>query len=316
MSDPSVLRLPKLQATAEAIRPYQGSTAKGMQMAGLARPWTVIGPPGVRLTVLDVKWANGERDVRTESVFCPLPVELGPARPLARLEHGLRMSVLLNGRTPFVELGISRIKADSMQMWSNVHKASDADFEAICGTDWNQLLRGLGAKSVGTRERVLGDSGRRKSYLAASWEGDSQTVPVAAYLMSRVIPLLDIWSPVHGAREPLENQRRVYVVRLRPGEGEADKVVYVGETERTPEERFATHMKGGRTAARVVTRRGVSLLPSLYEHVPPVGDPDRREAMMRSSAVERWLADELRGEGYTVHGAKRGLEEAPFVRGD
>lgn len=70
--------------------------------------------------------------------------------------------------------------------------------------------------------------------------------------------------------------------------------VYVGMTGLAPEERFANHKQGIKSAA-VVKRFGIRLLPELYEHLNP---------MPYAAAVqmEKDLAEDLRQAGYTVAG--------------
>lgn len=98
----------------------------------------------------------------------------------------------------------------------------------------------------------------------------------------------------------------VYVIELRPdvmhrkafaGEN-ADRrddkpCVYVGQTARTPEERFAQHMAGKRSS-RIVREFGVKLKPKLYRYVGPFAT--RAEA----EAAEKRLAEKLRRRGYAV----------------
>lgn len=99
----------------------------------------------------------------------------------------------------------------------------------------------------------------------------------------------------------------VYVVELDPtglaNVGELG-AVYVGETGKTPEERFATHKAGGLKASRVVARRGVRLRPDLY---PPEGPFGTRLEALR---FERRTGNRLRHRGYRVFGA----QGVPFMR--
>ncbi|WES64639.1 GIY-YIG nuclease family protein [Microbacter sp. GSS18] len=97
-----------------------------------------------------------------------------------------------------------------------------------------------------------------------------------------------------------EQDHWVYVIELAPEPWESQHVgvVYVGETALTPEERFAKHLSGARTAARVVTRRGRMLRAELA----PPGQPfsSRDEAL----EWEQRTADELRDAGYRVYGGQ------------
>ncbi len=91
---------------------------------------------------------------------------------------------------------------------------------------------------------------------------------------------------------------RVYVVELTD---EACKrrsteraCVYVGETWKTPEERFGEHKAGGLTASKIVRDHGKRLRPDLYRRWGPYAT--REEA----SAAEQRLADRLAERGFTV----------------
>jgi hypothetical protein len=95
----------------------------------------------------------------------------------------------------------------------------------------------------------------------------------------------------------------VYVVELEPAANTSSGrgVLYVGETSRTPEERFAQHMnqerttKGGRLHSNVVTRYGKRLRMDL---APTEQLFDRDSAKLAEAA---W-AEHLRTLGYVVEG--------------
>jgi hypothetical protein len=297
-------------------RVLPGTSLSGASSSGEASLWSVTGPPGVKLTLADVNWTNGEQDVRALEAEGPLPVAIGGPRPLERLLRGGRLAVLGTGSTRYVELQIMRINPMSPEMWSSSHKASDDDFVRVLGEDWHDQLRAYGPSRIGTRESVLDDITRRRAFLCVAFERKASPLPIAAYCLTRVLPLLNIWSELHPPRAPLPNQRRVYVVRLdshATGRLSPNGTVYVGETGRTPEERLLTHKAGGRTSSRIVLKRGVELLPWLYEHIPPIGHEDHRTAQKISSDVEKWLSSELVKIGYRVEGGTRGIHEAPFA---
>lgn len=79
-----------------------------------------------------------------------------------------------------------------------------------------------------------------------------------------------------------------------PGRDPAKPCLYVGMTGLDPEERFANH-KAGIKSAGVVKRHGLRLLPELYECFNPMP----YDAALR---MEAELAEDLRREGYTVTG--------------
>ena len=86
----------------------------------------------------------------------------------------------------------------------------------------------------------------------------------------------------------------VYVVYLRNPKGDGKAGYYVGMTGLTPEQRFANHLSGIK-AARVVTKYGVRLVPTLYEHLNPLTYAD-------ALRMEGELASSLRKRGFQVFG--------------
>jgi len=74
--------------------------------------------------------------------------------------------------------------------------------------------------------------------------------------------------------------------------------VYVGETGKTPEERFADHKAGERTSRREPREYGLELRPDLHVNWGPY---PRRELARRAEAR---LADRLRAARYHVYGGR------------
>ena len=100
------------------------------------------------------------------------------------------------------------------------------------------------------------------------------------------------------ARKRLRPAFAVYCVELEPKPGvtsSARPPIYVGQTTRTPEERFAQHKAGYRASAHVKDR-GLRLRPDLTSAMPPL----RTEA--EALGLERWLAASMRARGWEVAG--------------
>ena len=91
---------------------------------------------------------------------------------------------------------------------------------------------------------------------------------------------------------------RVYVIELvgMPGQIKGEKWVYVGQSAKTPSERFAQHKAGGWLANPDVRKYGQRLLPALYRKIPPLAN---RDAAERAEAA---LARALRERGFLVVG--------------
>lgn len=84
------------------------------------------------------------------------------------------------------------------------------------------------------------------------------------------------------------------ILAENPNRDPAKPCIYVGMTGLSPDERFANHKQGIKSAA-VVKRFGLRLLPELYEHL---------NSMPYEAAVQMEvdLAEDLRKAGYTVTG--------------
>jgi hypothetical protein len=81
---------------------------------------------------------------------------------------------------------------------------------------------------------------------------------------------------------------------LNPNADPQKPCLYVGMTGLDPEQRFANHKQGIKSAG-LVKRYGSRLLPELYAHLNPM--PFEAAARM-----EEDLAEDLRCAGYTVTG--------------
>ena len=96
------------------------------------------------------------------------------------------------------------------------------------------------------------------------------------------------------ARPSRPGRHSVYVVFLRNPKGDGKAGYYVGMTGLTPEQRFANH-KAGIKSASVVRRFGERLVPVLYEHLNPLSYQD-------ALRLEGELAESLRKRGFVVFG--------------
>jgi hypothetical protein len=102
----------------------------------------------------------------------------------------------------------------------------------------------------------------------------------------------------------IELHRKVFTedARFRAANPQYNGVLeclYVGQTSKTPKERFVQHKTGYRNAkgqklsSSIVQKYGLYLRPSLYQDIGPLS---REEAL----EVEKGLALELRRKGYAV----------------
>lgn len=164
-------------------RRLEGQTTNREQASGWASIYEVTGPDDLRLECADITWddcSSPQRDVRTLERH-------GSPQRFDRLCHGLRLAVHPAGSLHFVELRQARMKSDD---WSNLYYATPEELDDGAATKVARTLRAVGAHEVGTREAVLGDTGRRRRFLCATFDAEANLVPVVAYVVTRVLPVL------------------------------------------------------------------------------------------------------------------------------
>lgn len=161
--------------------PVQGEAFTGGHQSGFAIPCEARTPDGGILEIGLTSWEHGDRDVRCFSRL---------AGPLAydRLIKGARLGVAKKRAGEWdCELGILSQHAGRP---STVVKADWPDLDAVLGSSARSLLLSAGAKDAGTKEHVLGDEGRRRSYLVMVCDEGQALPPLAAYTLTRVLPLM------------------------------------------------------------------------------------------------------------------------------
>ena len=164
----------------ETVR-LSGDTFKGGNQEGDALAYTVRVPDGAILEIASTRWDNAERDVRTIT-------RLSGSIAFDRLLSGCRLGV---GQTDqglyYCELGITSFHEDKQP---TVVKASEEDLNSVLGSDYKAMLMSFGAVAVGTREAVMDETNRRRSYLAVTFAPDTLHMPLVSYVLTRVLPLM------------------------------------------------------------------------------------------------------------------------------
>lgn len=147
---------------------------------GIVRIYRVSGPDG---QVLDVGYFIsdcGRRWVGVTDVYETL-------NPLKRLGQGLRLGIKDHGEQLVAELRQARIK--NKDLWSSCFKASEEELDAGAGLRTNDVFRVHGATGYGTKAEILGDAGKNKNYLCATFASEAEDLPAVLYFVTRVLPL-------------------------------------------------------------------------------------------------------------------------------
>ena len=113
----------------------------------------------------------------------------------------------------------------------------------------------------------------------------------------------------------MASEKRVYVIELDRAAGRRRDPripwVYVGSSARSPEQRFAQHERGYKSA-RLVKRFGLRLRPDLYEDLDPI------RGSKKACAAEKKRARELADCGFVAHcdGTSYGIREGDWSEWD
>jgi hypothetical protein len=127
---------------------------------------------------------NGERDIRTLEIQKEY-------NTFDRLKHGLRLAIQPipdNPRRFYAELRQAYPK-EYFDKHETLHPTiSEFDLDQGAGLSLFSELRKAGAE-VGTKQELLGDTGKRSPYLCASFSKENLWVPIIIYTATRILPI-------------------------------------------------------------------------------------------------------------------------------
>lgn len=129
-------------------------------------------------------FVTGERDIRT------LEIEK-EFNTFDRLKHGLRLAIQPipdNPRKFYAELR-QAYPRDNFDKHETLHPTmSEFDLDQGAGLSLFGELKKAGAE-VGTKQELLGDTGKRSPYLCASFSKENLWVPIIIYIATRILPI-------------------------------------------------------------------------------------------------------------------------------
>lgn len=179
-------------------RPMTGETTRGIPTSGVAEVFDVAGR-GIHVEVGFVRWLNGEGDVQQLG-------RLAGAQPVDQLTGRHRMTINEEGDETWCEVEQAYIH-DTGRVKRRM--ATLEELDAGAGISSKETLKPLGG-TIGTRAQLLHHQGRRRNHLCVVFPRDDHIVPVAAFVMSRLAPVV----PIPVPPTPTEHDAVVEVRRL------------------------------------------------------------------------------------------------------
>jgi len=165
---------------------FEGQTCSGEKTTANGFVYKITLGTESYLEVAVMTWMNGEQDVRViKAVNVPESLE--------RLKHGLRIGIHKSGRLRWIELAQARMKSAN---WSTAYRASKSELDQGANLKVVRLLKKAGAVEIGTKEKVLGNSGRKRFYLCSTFKNNSNSVPIVAYVLTRILPIMNQYPSV------------------------------------------------------------------------------------------------------------------------
>jgi hypothetical protein len=214
--------------------------------------------------------------------------------PSPNLEGGLGVLRLANGgfELSFMMAGLRRGGArigpedgGTLARWL-IDNSGYRPFRRLSGKEL--IEKGRTAARKGDREAAE----RRKKSRKVRQELESIVAPLGF----EPIPWLEKAAAVtRRYMSKTTGHHNVYIILLSGINNETPGyALYVGITGQTPEERFANH-KAGYKSSKSVEEYGECLLPSLYDHLNPMGYAE-------AQSLEKQIAESLKEAGIPVYG--------------
>lgn len=164
---------------AEAI---SGETLCGFTTTGEQTLYEVTGPRELHLWVAYVQWACGEREIRRTRRY-------ETAWWQDQLFGRQRLAVETWG-ADFDQVELCQAQLDGGRAL-RLAEVSEYELDAFAGTCLRCALKLAGATAMGTRQEVLGVGDERRRVLCVTFPRPVQRVPIAAFVLTRIMPLIN-----------------------------------------------------------------------------------------------------------------------------
>ena len=166
-----------------AVELFEGQTIQGVESVATGPGYSLLTNYGWTMRLAYLHWENGEREMR--ALDCN-----STEHRMHEVCNRLRISVSEVERHPalsWMELMQAYVETGSHR--PKKRKATEIQLpEGAGGLAPKPELEKLGAR-FGSREKVLGDTDRRRGYLCAAFPTEDQVVPAVAFTIARVLPV-------------------------------------------------------------------------------------------------------------------------------
>jgi len=175
-----------LRKTFGKIRFVDEQTVKKEKSSGSGDIFLVSDGNRTNLKIAHIIWKNSHVEVRAIHVTGP-----GVLNGLWAEKRGSRLRLgidPLDHSKRTIELNQARLKGEEQPQR---FLASQRELDHGASLNVISTLKNAGALEIGPKSKILGDEGQRRNFICATFEKNNQIVPVAAFVLTRVLPLLN-----------------------------------------------------------------------------------------------------------------------------
>ncbi len=169
--------------------------AKNSEEQGTMRRFIVDGLSTFSIIIQLVEFDDGTSIVGLESDY------VGPRFIYTNLYSRLRIGIDKYNSLKWCELRTpkeSPSKPGRLTAQKTSVETLDEDF-GLNGT--LSVLQSIGVTHVDTREKIIGDQSNRKNQVAACWDSSNLLVPIAIFVITRLIPVMHLLVKIPGELE-------------------------------------------------------------------------------------------------------------------
>ena len=184
-----------LKDSAEVRKGIEGETIGKSASIATQHLFDLMAPDRLTARIAYVTWSNGEREVRPiarsqwgEDKEFPDGNQSLYEQFIDRERLRLQITPAFTDGQDYVALRQARAAAYSRpQLFS----AGREDLDGGAGLDCESVLRTAGATCFGTLQELWGETGRSRNLLGACFPRDLRLVPVLAFALTRMLPIMN-----------------------------------------------------------------------------------------------------------------------------
>lgn len=181
--NPAVIDLGEYKiAVGTEYKIIEGITINGEFTKGKAYCSTLRGPD-VDLQITDIEWSNGERDIQAQSLgtSAELLADVVKRQRIGIYKSPAHTHLCVMDLRTSLRLGSGR---------STAKKLSIEELSTLIGLKIDKLIHSLPNAALSTREKLLRDTGLRRTDLAAVFPSYDRSTPVLVWCIVRPLSLL------------------------------------------------------------------------------------------------------------------------------